>query len=83
MLNDRFAAGNIDQATLEALVNDIAATRAKLRIAHLLAHLQTPKVLSAMQITRYNALRGYAGEPCENIPEGHNAEMWKKHNGCK
>jgi hypothetical protein len=31
----------------------------------------------------YNKLRGYSNDPCQNIPEGHNVEMWKKHNGCK
>lgn len=35
------------------------------------------------QITKYNQLRGYASDdPCSNIPEGHDATMWKKHNSC-
>jgi len=27
-------------------------------------------------------LRGYGGDPCANVPAGHNAEMWRRHNNC-
>jgi hypothetical protein len=27
-------------------------------------------------------LRGYAEDPCLAVPEGHDAAMWRKHNGC-
>jgi len=40
-------------------------------------------ILMPDQITLYNKLRGYSSDdPCENIPQGHNPEMWKKHHNC-
>lgn len=82
-LNNGFAARIMDQELLEKSVREIEDVRAKLRIVHLSTHLQTPNILTNKQIVLYNQLRGYSKEPCENIPEGHNAEMWKKHNGCQ
>lgn len=81
-LNDNFANRTIDQVLLEQSVGEIEKVRSKLRLVHLSTHLQTPNVLSSEQIVLYNSLRGYAKDPCLNIPEGHNEEMWKKHNGC-
>lgn len=82
-LNKGFADKTIDQEKLIRYVHEIENIRAKLRIAHLSTHLKTPKILTAHQITIYNKLRGYGNaNPCLNIPEGHDAEMWKKHNGC-
>jgi hypothetical protein len=83
-LNDHFARGTITDKILRELLNAIEVVRRDLRYTHLSAHLETPSVLSAEQIKLYNELRGYAKtDPCENIPDGHNAEMWKKHNNCK
>jgi len=82
-LNSGFSSGEIDQATLERLVREIEAVRAELRIVHLSTHLQTPGILSSGQIALYTQLRGYTTDPCQKIPEGHDADMWKKHNGCK
>lgn len=81
-LNNHFSSGTMNQVLLEKLVHEIGSVRSKLRIAHLSTHLQTPKILSSDQIKLYNQLRGYSNDPCENVPEGHNAKMWKKHNGC-
>ena len=81
-LNSHFADGSINQAILEQSVQDIERVRAQLRLAHLSAHLQTPNILTPEQISLYNELRGYSQDPCANIPQGHNAAMWKKHNGC-
>ena len=53
-----------------------------LRYVHLAAHLKTLPLLTHDQIARYNVLRGYAGDPCANPPEGHDLSMWRKHNGC-
>ncbi len=83
MLNSAFSSGTINQPLLEKLVGDSENVRAELRIVHLSTHLQTPGILTNEQIAIYNNLRGYSKDPCQNIPEGHNAEMWKKHNGCK
>ena len=82
-LNMGFSNRNINQELLENYVREIEKVRAKLRIVHLSTHLQTPNILTNKQIILYNKLRGYSKDPCQNIPEGHNAEMWKKHNGCK
>ena len=82
-LNRGFSNRNINQELLENYVREIEKVRAKLMIVHLSTHLQTPNILTNKQIILYNKLRGYSKDPCQNIPEGHNAEMWKKHNGCK
>lgn len=82
-LNSGFSNRVMNQETLEKSVREIENVRAKLRIVHLSTHLQTPKILSDKQIVLYNELRGYSKDPCQNIPEGHDAEMWKKHNGCE
>jgi Spy/CpxP family protein refolding chaperone len=82
-LNNNFANRTINQPILEKFVQEIEKVRANLRLVHLSTHLQTPNILTNEQIILYNKLRGYSKDPCQNTPEGHNAEMWKKHNGCK
>ena len=82
-LNGHFANGSINHENMENLVVQIQSVHSKLRLVHLSTHLQTPKILSPEQINLYNELRGYSKDPCTNIPEGHNAKMWLKHNGCK
>jgi len=58
------------------------AARGALRYIHLSTHLKTPEILSKAQIGKYNGLRGYSADPCANIPAGHDADMWRKHNKC-
>ena len=71
------------ETDLKNLLTDIAQTRSQLRFIHLSAHLKTPRILTAKQIETYNQLRGYdSTDPCINIPEGHDATMWRKHNQC-
>ena len=82
-LNNAFSNKTINQSQLEKLVQDIEKTRAELRLVHLSKHLQTPDVLSNEQIALYNKLRGYSKDPCQNVPEGHDEQMWKAHNGCQ
>ena len=82
-LNSGFSSSTINQTSLEKSVQKIENVRAKLRLVHLSTHLQTPNILTNEQITLYNKLRGYSKDPCQNIPEGHDTKMWKKHNGCK
>lgn len=83
-LNDSFSSQEIDKASLQNYVQQAGAIKAKLRIAHLSAHLETPKILSEQQVILYNELRGYSsGDPCNNFPQGHNVAMWKKHNSCE
>jgi hypothetical protein len=69
---------------LQVLVDRSAKKYGELRFSHLVAHLDTADVLSKDQISAYNRLRGYSsGDPCQSIPQGHSADMWKKHHGCK
>lgn len=82
-LDNYFSTKTINQASLENSVQEIEKVRAKLRIVHLSTHLQTPNILTNEQALLYNKLRGYSEDPCQNIPEGHDAEQWKKHNGCE
>jgi Spy/CpxP family protein refolding chaperone len=82
-LNNHFAQGTINEDLLRGLLGQIALVRAQLRYVHLSTHLKTPDILTTEQIARYNELRGYSSDdPCQNIPAGHDPEMWKKHNNC-
>jgi len=68
---------------LARLVKVAETARADLRIVHLSRHLATTALLTADQVHKYQVLRGYAQDPCSSVPEGHDAEMWKMHNGCR
>ncbi|MDR9418208.1 Spy/CpxP family protein refolding chaperone [Gracilimonas sp.] len=82
-LDDAFADNKITSEQLKHLVNESASLYAELRFVHLNTHLEMMDILSSEQILKYNELRGYSSSnPCENIPKGHNTQMWKKHNGC-
>lgn len=58
-LETRFRVGGIAEPELTVRVSEIEAIRAKLRTAHLVAHIEMAHILSATQIERYEALRGY------------------------
>ena len=81
-LSDAFAGSDLSEERLRDLLAEAAEARAELRFIHLSLHLSTPELLSDAQIQRYNVLRGYADDPCENVPDGHDPEMWRRHNGC-
>lgn len=81
-LDAAFTDGVPDADTLARLVAEAGAARADLRLVHLSAHLRTTPLLTPEQIERYAFLRGYAEDPCESVPEGHDATMWRRHNGC-
>ena len=83
-LEQHFIERTITAPFLNELLGKIATTRSELRYIHLSTHLQTPNLLSEQQISRYNQLRGYSSsqDPCDNIPEGHDPEMFRKHNNC-
>lgn len=83
-LEQKFRTRKITDDELRTLLAAISDARNELRYIHLSTHLSTPALLSDEQIDHYNELRGYgSSDPCTNIPEGHNAAMWKKHNGCE
>jgi len=75
---------SINDAILQDYLANIAHARMTLRYIHLATHLLTPEILTEAQITTYNQLRGYdKPDICAQIPEGHDADMWRKHNGCE
>jgi len=83
-LEQHFKAGTVTNETLRSSLEAISTARGELRFIHLAAHLKSPAILTAEQINRYNRLRGYdLADPCAVVPAGHNAEMWRKHNGCR
>ena len=82
-LNNHFVNRTITDELLRQILQGIAQVQRQLRYVHLSAHLNTPDILKSEQITLYNKLRGYSSDdPCENVPKGHDPEMWKKHHNC-
>ena len=83
-LEERFQSKLPTDSELKTMLHEIGKTRAQLRFIHLSTHLKTPHILSRQQIQTYNKMRGYSSaDPCDNIPDGHDATMWRKHNQCK
>ena len=83
-LESHFQNRTITDTVLRSSLDAIAEARKELRYIHLATHLKTPEILSQDQVKKYNALRGYSNpDPCANIPKGHDAELWHKHNGCE
>lgn len=81
-LSSAFSGPDLSEEKLRDLVAEAAEARAELRFIHLSRHLSTPELLSDTQIQRYNVLRGYENKPCGTLPDGHDPEMWRRHNGC-
>ena len=81
-LSNAFAGPGLFEETLRGLLAEAAAACAELRYIHLSRHLSTSALLSDTQIHRYNVLRGYSDDPCANVPEGHDPNLWHRHNGC-
>ena len=81
-LNDAFAGPELTDEALRDLLAEAAQARSDLRFIHLSRHLSTPDLLNQTQIRKYQTLRGYADDPCATVPEGHDPDMWRRHNGC-
>ncbi len=81
-LETAFGKGAVDEASLRRLLTESESARTELRFIHLSQHYKTVQYLRPEQIKRYNILRGYAEDPCKNIPSGHNPEMYRRHMGC-
>lgn len=83
-IDDAFSGKKITDSFLEKKVSESVILYGELRVVHLKYHLLMVKILTQEQIENYNNLRGYTkdGGPCENIPKGHDSELWKKHNNC-
>ena len=84
VIDEAFVNGTITEDLLQEKVLESASLYGQLRIVHLKYHLSMVDILTPQQVAQYNELRGYtSGDPCENIPEGHDQEMWKLHNNCE
>jgi len=82
-IDDAFKEKTITNAFLQRKISESAKLYGQLRVVHLKYHLSMMDVLTPQQVEQYNMLRGYnSGDPCKNIPEGHDPEMWKLHNNC-
>jgi Spy/CpxP family protein refolding chaperone len=82
-IDEAFADGTITEEWLEDEIEESARLYGQLRMIHLKAHLSMVGILTAQQVERYNELRGYtSGDPCENVPEGHDPELWRLHHDC-
>ena len=81
-LDAAFQQGAPDADMLERLVAEAGQARSALRLVHLNAHLLTLSLLTDAQVSRYSVLRGYSDDPCATVPDGHNPDMWRSHNGC-
>jgi Spy/CpxP family protein refolding chaperone len=65
-LDALFAAATVDEASLARSVREIARLQGEVRLAHLKAHLATRSLLTAAQVTKYDALRGYGSGAVEH-----------------
>ena len=82
-IDDGFTSKTITEEFLQEKVLESANHYGQLRFIHLKYHLLMVDILTAQQVEIYNELRGYnLDNPCENIPEGHDPEIWKLHNNC-
>ena len=81
-LEKAFQQGATVAEALERLVAEAGQARAALRLVHLHAHLLTLPLLTDSQVSQYSVLRGYSDDPCASVPDGHDPDMWRSHNGC-
>jgi len=58
-LDRQFAHDSIDAVSLQGLLSEIGTLQAKIRYAHLVAHLEQKALLTKQQIQLYDQLRGY------------------------
>lgn len=65
-----FASGEVEAETLREDLATLGELQADLRFAHLDAHLETKAILTAEQVARYAALRGY-GDGAHGEHAGH------------
>jgi Spy/CpxP family protein refolding chaperone len=86
-LDAYFRSGRFSDAVLRQKVDAAAEALANLRYLHLSFHHRTLDVVTPEQVKQYNVLRGYSPaviqDPCNNVPEGHDPAMFRKHMGCK
>ena len=82
-LESAFQSGDVTPDELRDHLDTIAERRSDLRYVHLEAHLDTLDIVTEGQVAQYNEARGYStNSDCEDVPEGHDPDMWRKHQGC-
>lgn len=84
-IDKAFVDKTITEIFLKEKVEESSKLYGELRFVHLKYHLSTMEILTQEQVEQYNELRGYTNseiDPCDNIPKGHDPEMWRLHNGC-
>lgn len=69
VLESSYSSGAATPADTRAVLDELARLQADLRYTHLSAHLAMRSVLSADQISKYDALRGYSAGTV--APAGH------------
>ncbi|MEE9168251.1 MAG: hypothetical protein V3U73_00720 [bacterium] len=69
-LDKLFNSLKMDPGKLQESIMHIADLNGKLRLTHLMAHLQMKSILSPEQILKYDVLRGYASSQTHH-PMGH------------
>ncbi|AGY92072.1 hypothetical protein SPICUR_05490 [Spiribacter curvatus] len=83
-LESAFQSGDVTPNELRDHLDTIAERRSDLRYVHLEAHLETLDIITDEQVARYNEARGYSTRSdCDDVPEGHDPEMWRQHQGCE
>lgn len=82
-MDEAFADGTITSEFLNSSVKESAELYSQLRIVHLSTHLAMMDILTDEQVELYNQLRGYSSDDvCDNVPDGHDPELWRAHNNC-
>ena len=71
-LDALFASGTVSPETLRVLVDEIGALQARIRHAHLKAHVEQRQILTEEQVQRYDRLRGYTGGGTGHLGHGQN-----------
>lgn len=83
-IDDEFASNTVTEESLRTNITNSADSYKQLRFLHLKYHLLMKDALMPKQVQQYNLLRGYvSGDPCKNIPQGHDLKLWKMHNDCE
>jgi hypothetical protein len=67
-----FAGGRADSSDVSVALAEWGRLQGELRAVHLLAHLETTRLLTPAQVKRYDELRGYThAEPAAGAPHRH------------
>lgn len=84
-IEELFSSRSVSENSLLEKLKLAEEARTELRFIHLSQHYQTLQYLSEEQIQSYNELRGYnsnSSSACDQVPEGHDPVMYRKHMGC-